>query len=63
MVSVVSAKQTPLPSRGGSYNYEFKGTSADEKPTENVAENSLFFELDTNTLFYFDGSAWAEIGG
>lgn len=63
MVTIESAKQTPLPERGGSYDYEFKGTSLDTKPTENVAENSLFYELDTGRFYYFTGSSWDEIPG
>ena len=63
MGTIESANQTPLPERGGSYDYEFKGTSSDTKPTENVAENSLFYELDTGSFYYFTGSSWEEIPG
>ena len=45
-------------------NYvELEGLSTDDKPTENIAVNSKFYELDTNDAFYFDGEAWAKIGG
>ena len=45
-------------------NYkEFSGLSTDSsKPTEGVAVNSLFLELDTNKVYYFDGTEWKEIG-
>ena len=42
--------------------YDYMGLSTDEKPTD-CAVNSLFFELDTGDFYYFDGSAWAKIGG
>lgn len=42
---------------------ELEGTSQDEKPEENIAVNSKFHELDTNDTYYWDGSAWAKIGG
>ena len=43
--------------------HEYKGESTDTKPTENVAVNSIFFELDTGDFYYFNGTAWAKIGG
>lgn len=48
-----------------STNYvELEGLSTDgEKPTEDIGVNSKFFELDTNTTYYFDGSAWQKVGG
>lgn len=42
---------------------ELEGTSQDDKPLENIGVNSKFHELDTGKQFYFDGEAWAEIGG
>lgn len=41
---------------------EFLGLSTDEKPT-NCGINSLFLELDTGKVCYFDGEDWAEVGG
>lgn len=41
----------------------YEGLSSDTKPTENVPMNSLFLELDTYTFFFWDGTAWKEIGG
>jgi len=40
----------------------YEGLSTDSKPTENVAVNSLFLELDTGKFYYFNGTAWAEVG-
>lgn len=40
---------------------EYKGLSTDTKPT-NCAINSLFLELDTKKLFYYDGDSWEEVG-
>ena len=49
-------------SRATNY-FEFEGLSTDTKPTDGVGVNSKFFELDTKTEYYFDGSAWAKVGG
>lgn len=42
---------------------ELEGKSTDTKPTENIGVNSKFYELDTNDVYYFDGSAWNKVGG
>ena len=43
-------------------NYkEFSGLSTDSKPTE-CGVNSLFYELNTKKVFYFDGTTWKEVG-
>lgn len=39
------------------------GTSRDSKPTEGVAVNTLFYELDTKDEYYFTGETWAKVGG
>ena len=44
------------------YDVEYKGLSTDTKPTD-CGANSLFLELDTGKFFYFDGTAWSEVGG
>jgi hypothetical protein len=44
-------------------NADYRGTSADTKPTEGVAINSLYLELDTNTFYYFNGEDWSVLGG
>ena len=36
---------------------EFMGLSSDAKP-DFAPENSLFLELDTNTVYYFHGESW-----
>ena len=38
----------------------YQGLSTDEKPTENVAINSLFVEFDTGDVYYFDGEDWVK---
>ena len=37
----------------------FQGLSSDTKPTEHVAENSVFLELDTGTLYYYSNGSWS----
>lgn len=47
-----------------STNYvELEGTSQDVKPEEDIAVNSKFHELDTNDVYYWDGSDWLKVGG
>ena len=53
---------------GGTTEFELKGLSTDEKPTDEVngrkiGVNSVFLELDTGDLYYFTGAAWAKVGG
>lgn len=42
---------------------EFAGLSTDTPPVEGIAVNSLFLELDSGKMYYFDGSDWQEVGG
>lgn len=42
---------------------QYMGLSTDTKPIDNVSINSLFLELDTKDIYYFDGSAWSKVGG
>lgn len=44
-------------------NLKLIGTSDDDKPSEGVMQNTLFWELDTNDLYYFTGETWAKVGG
>lgn len=41
---------------------DYLGLSTDTKPT-NAETNALFLELDTGDFYYFDGTAWAKVGG
>ena len=41
---------------------EYKGVSTDTKPTTGVGVNSLFWELDTNDFYFFDGETWRLVG-
>lgn len=36
---------------------ELRGLSADEKPTENIYNGSVFIETDTKKVFYFDADS------
>lgn len=40
---------------------DYRGLSTDNKPTD-AAINSIFFELDTEKFYYFDGSTWQPLG-
>ena len=42
--------------------HEFLGLSTDTKPSDGIELNSLFLELDTGKVYYFDGSDWTEVG-
>lgn len=44
-------------------NAQIMGLSTDTKPTAGVQPNSLFWELDTNGMYFFDGTQWQPIGG
>lgn len=48
-------------------DFELKGLSTDTKPTEiggrTVGVNSLFLEVDTLDIYYFDGTSWNKAGG
>ena len=43
----------------------YMGLSTEEKPTEGLATGSLFIELNTGKVYYFnaDTGAWAIFGG
>ena len=43
-------------------HYDYRGLHNDTKPTEDVAENDLFLELDTGDVYYFDGTEWLKVG-
>lgn len=40
-----------------------KGLSGDTKPTTNIEVNTLFVELDTGDVYYYDGADWLKVGG
>lgn len=49
------------------FEYDLKGLSSDEKPTEiggkPIQDNSLFLELDTGDFYYFNNGTWSKVGG
>lgn len=46
----------------GPKHAEIFGVSSDIKPTD-VQLNDLFIELDTGNAYFWNGSAWQQIGG
>lgn len=40
---------------------ELLGLSTDTKP-DGMSENTLFLELDTGDIYYFNGTDWLEFG-
>ena len=42
---------------------QYCGLSTDTKPTAGVSTNALFLDLDTGDFYYFNGTAWAKVGG
>lgn len=59
MITVVSATW-----RGDTKELrEYRGLSTDTKPTTNVANGSIFFEIDTGKVFMYDetNTQWREI--
>ena len=47
------------------YIKKFYGLSTDTKKTENIANGSIFIEMDTNDAYWFDEehSRWLKVGG
>lgn len=43
------------------YN-QYVGLSTEDKPTGNIPMYSLFGELDTEDVYYFDGTSWVVMG-
>lgn len=46
------------------YLKEFYGLSTDTKPTENLANGSVFIEMDTSDVYFFDeeNTVWLKAG-
>ena len=43
------------------YTANILGLSTDTKPTTDIDVNKIFWELDTNKYYYFDGSDWNQM--
>lgn len=52
---------TTIETNGRKYN-EFAGTSLDTKPTNGVGTGSIFVEVDTGKVFFYNeaGNTWVE---
>lgn len=51
---------TTIETNGRNYS-EFAGTSLDTKPTDGVGTGSIFVEVDTGKVFFFDETDdWVE---
>lgn len=48
--------------QSASRNNEFYGKSTDTKPTKNVSNGDIFYEMDTSTVYMYDEqtSTWLE---
>jgi len=64
MITVLSKELHKLSVSGNAYIFQLACLSTDTKPTDNVANGSLCFEMDTGDFYYFDetATAWAKIG-
>ena len=51
-----------LASVKNNYNM-YIGTSSDDKDIVDIPKYSIFFELDTGSKYYFDGTDWQAAGG
>ena len=65
---VTVEKQNNVEDRLNRISFEFRGLSTDTKPTTlyggaNIANGSVFIEMDTEKILFYDeeGSAW--VGG
>lgn len=63
MVTISTIKRQTANTSDNSADYNFKGLSTDTKPTNNVAINSFFLELDTGKFYYFNGVDWELVVG
>lgn len=47
------------------YVKEIYGLAADTKPTDNLANGSVFIEIDTGNVYFFDEEnvEWIKVGG
>lgn len=43
--------------------FQIRGTSDETKPTDGIGYGSEFIELDTGSVFLFDGTDWNDVSG
>ena len=48
----------------GVYLKKIYGLSSDTKPTDQIANGSIYIEMDTSDVYFFDGenSRWLKVG-
>lgn len=61
MITIINTKRHTA-SNESHADYYLKGLSEDTKPTENIAVNSMFLELDTGNFYFFTGEEWRKAG-
>ena len=62
MVTISGQKRQQATNPIGEADYDLKGLSTDIKPTEGIAINSIFLELDTGKFFLWNGTDWQKVG-
>ena len=62
MITIAGQKRQQATNPIGETDYDLKGLSTDIKPTDGIAINSLFLEIDTGKFYFFSGSDWLEMG-
>jgi hypothetical protein len=63
MISAISADFGRIEDGQIVNRIQYVGLSTDTKPTTNVANGSIFFEMNTGKIFMFNeaGDAWVEV--
>ena len=53
---------TTYTSRFNDFEKEYRGLAADAKPTEDVPNGSIFVEIDTGKVYFYnaEGETWVE---
>jgi len=63
MITISGQRRQQATNPIGESDYDLKGLSTDTKPTEGIAVNSLFLEVDTGKFyFYSSNNTWEEVG-
>lgn len=62
MVTISGQRRQQATNPIGDADLDLKGLSTDTKPTEGVAVNSLFLEVDTGKFYFYTGQQWQAMG-